>query len=125
MPHLFKHFETLDITTDLFLIDWMLTLYSRNVDLGVASRIWDNFMLDGEIFAIKVGLAILQYFECQFLKQTYFQIIKQLKNLGLMDEGRLFGLAEEMAIDYAGYYADIQVQKWSYQKSKVLGSVFM
>ena len=127
MPHLFKHFETLDITTDLFLIDWMLTLYSRNVDLGVASRIWDNFMLDGEIFAIKVGLAILQYFESQFLKQSYFQIIKQLKTLqgGCIEEGRLFGLIEQISIDHGGYYSDIKMQKWSYQKSKVLGSVFM
>jgi Rab-GTPase-TBC domain len=59
MPELFKHFETLDITTDLFLIDWMLTLYSKILDIGVVSRIWDNFMLDGEIFAIKTGLALL------------------------------------------------------------------
>ena len=72
MPDLFKHFETLDITTDLFLIDWMLTLYSKNMDLDIVSRIWDNFMLDGEIFAIKTGLAILQYFESQFLKLSYF-----------------------------------------------------
>lgn len=63
MPELYKHFETLDITTDLFLIDWMLTLYSKNMDLEVVSRIWDNFILKGEIFAIKTGLALLQYFE--------------------------------------------------------------
>lgn len=27
LPDLFSHFETLDITTDLFLIDWLLTLF--------------------------------------------------------------------------------------------------
>lgn len=59
LPDLFRHFETLDITTDLYLIDWMLTLYTKNMDLDIASRIWDNFMLDGEVFAIKTGLAIL------------------------------------------------------------------
>ena len=68
MPELYKHFETLDITTDLFLIDWMLTLYSKNMELDTVTRIWDNFMLDGEIFAIKTGLALLQYFERNFLK---------------------------------------------------------
>lgn len=72
MPDLHKHFETLDITTDLFLIDWMLTLFSKNLDLDVASRIWDNFLLDGEIYAIKTGLAILQYYETQFMKMSYF-----------------------------------------------------
>lgn len=59
MPDLYKHFETLDITTDLFLIDWLSTLYTKNMEPEIASRIWDNFMLDGEIFAIKAGLALL------------------------------------------------------------------
>jgi hypothetical protein len=76
MPDLYKHFETLEITTDLFLIDWMLTLYAKNMDLEITCRIWDNFMLDGEIFAIKTGLAILQFFESKFLKETHFKIIR-------------------------------------------------
>ena len=59
MPDLFRHFETLDISADLYLIDWMLTLFSKNMDLDIVSRIWDNFMLDGEVFAIKTGLAVL------------------------------------------------------------------
>lgn len=59
MPDLYRHFEVLEITTDIYLIDWMLTLYSKNLDIDIVSRIWDNFMLDGEIFAIKTGLALL------------------------------------------------------------------
>ncbi len=81
MPDLYRHFEVLDITADLFLIDWMLTLYSKNIDLEIVSRIWDNFLLEGEIFTIRTGLALLKYFENQFLKQSYFKIIKQLKNM--------------------------------------------
>jgi hypothetical protein len=75
LPELFKHFEAVDLTTDLFLVDWLLTLYSKNVDIETAGRIWDNFLLDGEIFAIKTGLAILVYFESRFLKETHFKII--------------------------------------------------
>lgn len=98
MPDLFKHFETLDISTDLYLIDWMLTLYSKNIDLDIVSRIWDNFMLDGEIFAIKTGLAILQYLENSLLKQSYFQIVKQLKNLhgGILEEEKFFTMISEI-----------------------------
>jgi len=66
MPELFNHFNALDLTSDLYLIDWMVTLFSKNMDCEIASRIWDNFLLDGEIFAIKTALAILKYFECQF-----------------------------------------------------------
>ena len=127
MPDLFKHFETLDITTDLFLIDWLLTLYSKNIDIEIASRIWDNYMLDGEIFAIKTGIGLLKYFESKFLKESHFQIIRQLNNMrnGIIDEDKLFRLIEKVEIDAEEYYGDIMVQKWSYQKAKVLEGVFI
>jgi len=68
LPDLFHYFQVVDVTTDLFLIDWMLTLYAKHMDLEITARIWDCFMLDGEVFAIRVGLAILKYFENIFLK---------------------------------------------------------
>ena len=76
MPKLYQHFETLEIQTDSFLIDWMLTLFSKNMEIDLALRIWDNFLLDGEIYAIKTALAILMYFEKQFLKESHFKIAK-------------------------------------------------
>jgi len=72
MPELSKHFTALDLASDLYLIDWLLTLYSKNMEESIASRIWDNFLLDGEVFAIKAGLAILKYFESKFMKETHF-----------------------------------------------------
>jgi TBC1 domain family member 14 len=62
MPELFKQFSTLDITADLYLVDWMLTLFSKLLaptDLSIVGRIWDNFMLDGEIYTLRVALALL------------------------------------------------------------------
>jgi hypothetical protein len=61
------------------------------------------------------------------LKMSYFQIVKQLKNIqgGIVDEMKLFNLIEGIKIDHESYYEDIKMQKWSYQKSKVLGTVFM
>jgi hypothetical protein len=82
MPDLAKHFETIDITADLFLIDWMLTLYSKLLDLDIVSRIWDNFLLDGEVFAIKVALALLKYKESQLMNQSYYRIIRILRGPG-------------------------------------------
>jgi hypothetical protein len=64
MPDLFSHFKTLDITSDIFLIDWLLTLYTRQLrNLDLVSRIWDNFMLNGEIFGVQVALGLLKYRE--------------------------------------------------------------
>jgi cytohesin/brefeldin A-inhibited guanine nucleotide-exchange protein len=81
MPELFKHFKTLDITTDLYLIDWLLTLFTRQLrgDHDLIARLWDNFLLDGEIFAIKAGLALLKYRENTLINQPYNKIIQFLR----------------------------------------------
>lgn len=46
------------------------------MDTDIALRIWDNFLLDGEIYAIKVALAILKYYEKEFLKEVHFKIAR-------------------------------------------------
>lgn len=74
LPDLYKHFKDLDINTEYFLIDWMLTIFVKNVDFKIACRIWDNLILDGEIFIFRTGLAILSYFQTKFLKQCHYQI---------------------------------------------------
>ena len=71
MPDLYQYFQALDITTDIFLIEWMLTLYTKHTDIEISSRIWDCFLLDGEVFALRVGLAILKYFERSFQKVIF------------------------------------------------------
>lgn len=98
LPDLYKHFEALDVTADLYLIDWLLTLYTKNMDIDIASRIWDNFFLDGEIFAIKTAIAILIYLERKLIKEGHFKIIQQLKDLhnGVIDEQKLFSIIEKI-----------------------------
>jgi len=74
MPELHQHFDGLEIRTAFFLTDWFVTVFVKNLDFKIACRIWDNMILDGEIFAFKAGLAILSYFQSKFLKQCHFQI---------------------------------------------------
>lgn len=41
-------------------MDWFLSLFTYCFDdVDLISRIWDNFLLEGEIFAFKVALAII------------------------------------------------------------------
>jgi len=46
----------------------MQTIFLKAMDFKIASRILDNYFLDGEIFVFKTGIAILTYFEPRFLK---------------------------------------------------------
>lgn len=68
MPDLSLHFDTLDLTSDIFLIDYMLTLFAKSMDVGMVARIVDNFLLEGEIFVVKAAIGILKVMERDFLK---------------------------------------------------------
>lgn len=72
LPDLYAHFKALDIESSTFIPDWILTCFVKNVDFKIACRIWDNLILDGEIFLFKTGLAILYYFQRKFLKECHF-----------------------------------------------------
>ena len=79
-------------------------------------------MLDGEVFALKVGLALLTLLENKLQNQSYYTIINCLRGetctddytLHFIDEEKLFSIIELINIDQSDYYDDLKMQKWSY-----------
>jgi hypothetical protein len=66
------HFKELDLTSDLFLINWFLDLFSSAIsDLETVARIWDNFLYEGEIFIFKCALGIIEYFQLELKMSTF------------------------------------------------------
>nr|XP_004656044.1 TBC1 domain family member 14 isoform X1 [Jaculus jaculus] len=63
LPKLFAHFKKNNLTPDIYLIDWIFTLYSKSLPLDLACRIWDVFCRDGEEFLFRTALGILKLFE--------------------------------------------------------------
>lgn len=61
LPKIHSHFLTLNLTPDLYLQEWIYTLYSRSLPLDLASRVWDVYCRDGDdfIFRIAIGNTIL------------------------------------------------------------------
>ena len=53
---MFSHFKAENLTPDLYIIDWMFTLYAKSLPLDVASRVWDVFCRDGEEFLFRTAL---------------------------------------------------------------------
>ncbi len=80
--------------------------------MDLLSRIWDNFLLDGEIFAIKTGLAMLKYRENQLINQPYNMIINYLRGkdlIAFVDEDKFFKVLETIEIDKDEYYDDLKL----------------
>ncbi|XP_041117070.1 TBC1 domain family member 12-like isoform X2 [Polyodon spathula] len=81
LPRLFVHFKTYNLTPDIYLIDWIFTLYSKSLPLDLACRVWDVFCRDGEEFLFRTGLGILKLYEDVLLQMDFIHIAQYLTKL--------------------------------------------
>ncbi|XP_063915210.1 TBC1 domain family member 12-like [Zophobas morio] len=59
LPKLHQHFEEAKLTPDLYLLDWIYTIFAKAMPLDVACRVWDIFLRDGCEFIFRTALGIL------------------------------------------------------------------
>ncbi|XP_076856797.1 TBC1 domain family member 12 [Brachyhypopomus gauderio] len=81
LPRLFSHFKSSSLTPDLYLIDWIFTLYSKSLPLDVACRVWDVFCRDGEEFLFRTGLGVLRLYEDTLLGMDFIHVAQFLTRL--------------------------------------------
>ncbi|XP_030047023.1 TBC1 domain family member 14 isoform X1 [Microcaecilia unicolor] len=81
LPRLFAHFKKNNVTPDIYLIDWIFTMYSKPLPLDLACRIWDVFCRDSEEFLFRTALGILRLFEDILTKMDFIHIGQFLKKL--------------------------------------------
>ncbi|EGG23720.1 RabGAP/TBC domain-containing protein [Cavenderia fasciculata] len=62
LPKLHRHLSGMGIQPDVFMIDWVLTIFSKALPLDVASHVWDNLFLEGELFIFQAALGILKMY---------------------------------------------------------------
>uniref|UniRef100_A0A8C4IC23 TBC1 domain family, member 14 n=1 Tax=Dicentrarchus labrax TaxID=13489 RepID=A0A8C4IC23_DICLA len=63
LPKLFAHFKKNSLTPDIYLIDWIFTLYSKSLPLDLACRVWDVFCRDGEEVLFRTALGVLRLYQ--------------------------------------------------------------
>ncbi len=63
LPKVHSHFHSLNLSPDLYLQEWIYTLYSRSLPLDLASRVWDIYCRDGDDFVFRVALGINSLFD--------------------------------------------------------------
>lgn len=81
MPSLHQHFMRNSVTPDLYIIDWIFTLFSKSLPLDVACRVWDMFCRDGEEFLFRTALGILKMFEDILLTHDFIHCVQFLTKL--------------------------------------------
>ncbi|KAK9971834.1 hypothetical protein ABG768_025181 [Culter alburnus] len=81
LPKLFAHFKNNNLSSDIYLIDWIFALYSKSLPLDIACRVWDVFCRDGEEFLFRTALGILRLYEDILTHMDFIHIAQFLTRL--------------------------------------------
>nr|XP_034190106.1 TBC1 domain family member 14-like [Osmia lignaria] len=71
LPKIFSHFTVAGLSPDLYLLDWLYTVYAKAMPLDVACRIWDVFLRDGDEFLFRTALGVLHLYQEELLKMDF------------------------------------------------------
>ena len=78
LPLLFEHLRYCEVTSEMFLMDWNLSLFSKALPIEVAARLWDCYLLEGEVFIIRAALGILKTYAARLAKRSLEGIMELL-----------------------------------------------
>lgn len=69
LPKLFRHFHDFDIATNLFFYNWYEFLFVKYFfkKYPLLLRLWDIFLVKGEVFVFELGIVLLKLLEKRFL----------------------------------------------------------
>lgn len=81
MPALHAHFKTHSVDPDLYMINWVMSLYCSALPLDFVSRIWDIYMLDGDVAIFRAALGILKLLMPQLLSMNFEDIAFLLSHI--------------------------------------------
>lgn len=81
MPTLHAHFEEHGIEANLYMINWVMSLYCRALPLDLVTRIWDLYVLDGDIAIFRAALGILRMFMPKLLKMKFEEMAYFLSHI--------------------------------------------
>ena len=82
LPKLWTHFTLEGIHPTMFVTEWIMTFFCRGFSFELVTRVWDIFMFEGDMKIIyRVSLAILKYFEEEFLSKKFDKIMGLLRDI--------------------------------------------
>jgi hypothetical protein len=82
MPEVFAHFDHINVTSEMFMLDWVLTIFAKSLPIDIASRIWDIYSIEGEHVLFKAALGILRVLRDRILNTELDGFMKLLSSLG-------------------------------------------
>lgn len=58
VPKLHEAFQKLGLQCSVFLFEWVVAIFSNILPLGFSARLWDSWLFYGEVYFIRICLAV-------------------------------------------------------------------
>lgn len=71
LPELAAHLRSEQVEPEMYLVNWVMALYLRALPLEHATRIWDAYMLDGDVVIFRAALGILKLLSPRLLSMPF------------------------------------------------------
>eukprot|EP01112_Ceratiomyxa_fruticulosa_P017024 TRINITY_DN5237_c0_g2_i1.p1 TRINITY_DN5237_c0_g2~~TRINITY_DN5237_c0_g2_i1.p1 ORF type:complete len:510 (-),score=76.20 TRINITY_DN5237_c0_g2_i1:36-1565(-) len=112
LPRVYKNLTSLSIMPEIFLTDWLMTMYTKAMPLDIATRIWDITLIEGEMFLFRVTLAILRMYANILSVGSFEEGMALLKNLPKeMKEDDFFAFINEFPFDPKKWHVLVNTNK--------------
>ena len=76
LPKVFKHFKKFDIDSTLYTLKWFFQCFLDRVPFSLTLRLWDVFMLEGEVVLTCMSYTLLKLHKSKLSKRIFFVVLK-------------------------------------------------
>lgn len=94
LPELSKRLSELCIQSEIYLIEWLFTFFSRGLSIETTLKFWDHLLFFEEVAIFRMGLAIFEQLGPIILELNYEETINFLREycVNIKEERLLEGL---------------------------------
>jgi hypothetical protein len=120
MPYLDDHFNAIQITSDLYFNQWLLTGFTRVLPFRTACRVWDGFLLLGESYFFTAALAFLNYYEHSLMTSGFsgcLEILLGHADEVLFNDKKFFECVHQQSVSNERFAAWISAQRLAEEKT--------
>ena len=120
MPYLDDHFHAIQITSDLYFNQWLLTGFTRVLPFRTVCRVWDGFLLLGESYFFTAALALLNYYEHSLMTSGFsgcLEILLGHTDEVLFNDKKFFECVHAQSVSNERFAAWISAQRLAEEKT--------
>ena len=113
LPELCEHFDELGLLPENYFLSWNMTLFTRDVNLELAKRIWDVFMVEGIKAIYSAAIVFLSHFESKLINMDFVEImtcIGTIKNINFDEDMAIEAMKNVKIPDWV----QLEIEKLNY-----------